>query len=199
MSDYKKSGGFGGNRGGNRDFAKKDFGGRPSFGGNRGGGDRGGRPSQMFSAICDECQKSCEVPFRPSGDKPVYCSNCFGAKREGGNNDYQKRDFTPSPSRAPVSSPVARPASDDFKNQFNSLNAKLDKLIEMMSKNTVKNIAPVAQIQKVAPVVVAIKKVVAPVKKAVIAPKKEVKKVVLAPKKVVAKIVLKKKVVSKKK
>lgn len=199
MSDYKKTGGFGGNRGGNRDFAKKDFGGRQSFGGNR-GGDRGGRPSQMFSAICDECKKPCEVPFRPSGEKPVYCSNCFGAKREGGNNDYQKRDYTPAPSRAPMSTPSARPVSDDFKNQFNSLNAKLDKLIEMMSKNVSKNIAPVAPIQKVAPVVVLkkeIKKVAVPLKKVVA--KKEIKKVIVAPKKVVAKVVSKKKIVTKKK
>jgi len=48
--------------------------------------DRGGRDfgqrGQMFEAICAECGKTCEVPFRPSGDKPVYCTDCF-AKRQG--------------------------------------------------------------------------------------------------------------------
>lgn len=40
------------------------------------GNDRkGDRP--MFQATCDNCGNSCMVPFKPSGDKPVYCSNCF--------------------------------------------------------------------------------------------------------------------------
>jgi CxxC-x17-CxxC domain-containing protein len=43
----------------------------------RGGGrtDRGER--QMFTTTCSSCGKSAEVPFRPSGDKPVYCRDCF--------------------------------------------------------------------------------------------------------------------------
>ncbi len=34
-------------------------------------------PRQMFPAICAECGKSTEVPFQPSGDRPVYCSDCY--------------------------------------------------------------------------------------------------------------------------
>jgi CxxC-x17-CxxC domain-containing protein len=42
----------------------------------RSGNDRkGDRP--MFQATCDNCGNSCTVPFKPSGDKPVYCSSCF--------------------------------------------------------------------------------------------------------------------------
>ena len=33
-------------------------------------------------AICAECKKECEVPFNPSGDRPVYCRECF--PRRGG-------------------------------------------------------------------------------------------------------------------
>lgn len=57
-------------RGGGRDFNRDS----------RGGGsfNRGPRrPSQMFHAVCSKCGQDCEVPFRPSSDKPVYCSNCF--------------------------------------------------------------------------------------------------------------------------
>jgi CxxC-x17-CxxC domain-containing protein len=36
-----------------------------------------GAPRQMFPATCAECGKSTEVPFQPSGDRPVYCSDCF--------------------------------------------------------------------------------------------------------------------------
>lgn len=32
---------------------------------------------EMFSAVCDKCGKDCKVPFKPSSDKPIYCSDCF--------------------------------------------------------------------------------------------------------------------------
>ncbi len=51
----------------------------------RGRGDRG-RP-EMHKATCANCGKNCEVPFRPSGDKPVYCSNCF---EKGSNSGSSK-------------------------------------------------------------------------------------------------------------
>jgi len=44
------------------------------------GGDRGGYGNtqrEMFPAICAECGKSTMVPFKPNGDKPVYCKDCF--------------------------------------------------------------------------------------------------------------------------
>ena len=56
--------------------------------GGYGGGDRGGygggyerAPREMFSATCSNCGKEAQVPFRPSGDKPVYCSDCFQSRR----------------------------------------------------------------------------------------------------------------------
>ena len=52
-------------------------------GGGYGGGGYGGGPREMFKATCADCQKECEVPFKPSGDRPVYCKECF-AKRKGG-------------------------------------------------------------------------------------------------------------------
>lgn len=52
-------------------------GGRPRF--NDRGSNRG--PVEMHKAICDNCGKECEVPFRPTSGKPIYCSNCFENKR----------------------------------------------------------------------------------------------------------------------
>jgi CxxC-x17-CxxC domain-containing protein len=46
------------------------------------GGGFGGRPREMHKVICAECKQECEVPFKPSGDRPVYCKACF-AKRKG--------------------------------------------------------------------------------------------------------------------
>ena len=33
--------------------------------------------SSMHQAICDNCGKECEVPFKPTSGKPIFCSNCF--------------------------------------------------------------------------------------------------------------------------
>ena len=40
---------------------------------------RGAR--EMFSATCSNCGQEAQVPFQPSGDKPVYCSTCFEQRR----------------------------------------------------------------------------------------------------------------------
>lgn len=36
---------------------------------------------EMFDAVCAECGKACKVPFNPTDGKPVYCSECFAARR----------------------------------------------------------------------------------------------------------------------
>lgn len=50
-----------------------------SSGGYSGGGER--RQREMFEAVCANCGKTASVPFRPSGSKPVYCSDCFEGRR----------------------------------------------------------------------------------------------------------------------
>ena len=46
-------------------------------------GRRGGdfRPRTMHKAVCDECGQECEVPFKPTEGRPVYCKECY-AKRK---------------------------------------------------------------------------------------------------------------------
>ena len=50
-----------------------------SSGGNGGGYSSG--PREMFSATCSSCGREAQVPFQPTGSKPVYCSDCFTARR----------------------------------------------------------------------------------------------------------------------
>ena len=50
----------------------------------QGGGGFSGRPREMYKATCADCKKECEVPFKPSGDRPVYCKDCFSKRKEGG-------------------------------------------------------------------------------------------------------------------
>ena len=35
---------------------------------------------EMFDVVCDECGKKTQVPFKPTEDRPVYCSECFAKK-----------------------------------------------------------------------------------------------------------------------
>ena len=37
---------------------------------------------EMHKAKCSECGKDCEVPFKPTEGKPVYCRDCFRQKRK---------------------------------------------------------------------------------------------------------------------
>lgn len=146
MDNFKK-GGFRGGSGGS--------GGRPSFGGNKkfgnkfggGGRDRGGRdrgPMQLYPAVCSDCRKNCEVPFRPTGDKPVYCRDCFGKQQhvpgrnsngaDGPRQDFNHRDepqreYQPQPAR-----PQSDPAIDALKRQLEALESKVNRILELVSQ-----------------------------------------------------------------
>ncbi len=47
--------------------------------GNRGFRDFG--PREMHKATCSECGNECEVPFKPTEGKPVYCRECYRNKK----------------------------------------------------------------------------------------------------------------------
>ena len=69
--------------------------------------ERSERP-QMHSVVCDKCGENCEVPFRPTGDKPVYCSACF---RKGDNS---------------------RTRPNNSSSELEQINKKLDKIMEAL-------------------------------------------------------------------
>lgn len=35
----------------------------------------------MYKAVCADCRKDCEVPFKPAGDRPIYCKECFALRK----------------------------------------------------------------------------------------------------------------------
>ena len=49
----------------------------------RSDGPRGGidGPREMHPITCAQCGTDAMVPFRPRGDRPVYCSDCFSQMR----------------------------------------------------------------------------------------------------------------------
>jgi len=66
---------------------------------------------KMYKAVCDKCGKECEVPFKPTGDKPVYCNQCFG---KGGKDK----------------------GSSQSGGQFEVINAKLDEILRALGSAT---------------------------------------------------------------
>ena len=98
----------------------------------RAGGSTGGYgagqgmsgPREFFTATCSNCGKECQVPFRPTNGKPVYCSDCF-EKMGGRNEDRPQRSERPE-FRAPSE------GSSQNRVQFDELNAKLDRILGML-------------------------------------------------------------------
>lgn len=139
MGNFNRDGGgnFGGNQGGSR-FGG---GGRDSHGGGFQSG--GKRDVMMHQATCAECRKSCEVPFKPTNDRPVYCKDCFMNK--GGSSGDSRRDnraprgdFNSRPFSKPrfeVSQGGGSQSGSDIKRQLETINAKLDKLISTFGVN----------------------------------------------------------------
>ncbi len=46
------------------------------------GTDQLGR--QLYNVKCAKCGKQTQVPFKPSGGRPVYCRDCYMEQRKGG-------------------------------------------------------------------------------------------------------------------
>src|SRR5687767_2684396 len=42
---------------------------------------------QLYEAVCADCHKVCEVPFRPTEDRAVYCKECWGRRKQGSNQN----------------------------------------------------------------------------------------------------------------
>lgn len=72
-----------------RSARKARNGGSSDFSSARGGG---GYERQMHPATCAECGTATEVPFVPSGARPVYCRDCYsrqtGGSRSGGGRSF---------------------------------------------------------------------------------------------------------------
>lgn len=122
-------------------------GGRGRFGGGDGGDfrrrDSGRR--EMHSAVCDECGKNCEVPFRPSGDKPIYCSNCFENK-EGGSRQRSSRGDSRGPRFEKRDD-----SSKKLLEQASYINEKLDRILKVLESSVAKEGSPkAAKVKKVA-------------------------------------------------
>lgn len=164
MNNFKKEG-F---RKGNSGFGgKPKFGGGNKFGGGSRGGDRGfdrgGRPGgdrEMFKTVCDSCHKDCEVPFRPTGDKPVYCRDCFGKNDGDDSRSFNRTDsrgsdfrrdsrpqYDARPARREESSAPRDGGLEEMKRKLTILDTKLETILQMLKGNTGSHTEPVPTVK----------------------------------------------------
>lgn len=69
-------------------------------------GSRNRRDFEMTKVTCSSCGDECEVPFKPTSNKPIYCDNCF--KKEDNRS------------------------SNKSSNGLSEINKKLDKIMEAL-------------------------------------------------------------------
>ena len=68
------------------------------------------RKYERHTVTCDSCGKRCEVPFKPTSSKPVYCSDCF---------------------KKPDRNEVAK--FQNSSEEFERINMKLDKILKALN------------------------------------------------------------------
>jgi CxxC-x17-CxxC domain-containing protein len=110
---------------GRGDFKKRDF----------------DKPQVMHKTVCSKCGQQCEVPFIPSGSRPVFCRVCFQANRVS------------NPMRSENNFSASRPATQaQYKEQFDLLGKKLDKILELLQPKVIVPVVPTEKAPKVSKV-----------------------------------------------
>jgi CxxC-x17-CxxC domain-containing protein len=115
---FKKTGGKFEGRGSRRPSSRDE---RPQRFGDRSSGrsfDRGSYGSrdragpQLFDVTCARCGTQTQVPFKPTGEKPVYCRDCFNKGDDEG--------------------PRKQPRSGSGDVSLREINEKLDKIMQAL-------------------------------------------------------------------
>lgn len=127
---------------------KKPYSSRPSYGSARlrTGSPRNARNEgiafQKFDAICSNCGKKCQVPFRPNDKKPVYCKDCFDMPRKAMTG---KRKFSTAAtprfsssanfnSAASVTPVTGGKSIADLTRQIAAMNTKIDTMLKILTE-----------------------------------------------------------------
>ena len=103
FSDDSRGSKFGGGR---------KFSGGPPRGPRRGSSNRasyGDKRQEKFDVVCDKCGEDCQVPFRPTSSKPIFCDKCYA---KGGSASV---DLT------------------DVNNRLDKIDEKVDKILALLN------------------------------------------------------------------
>lgn len=117
--------------------------------GNRGNSRGGGFRSRgnddykptMHDAVCSSCGKDCQVPFRPTGEKPVYCRDCFQKEDSDSSSRPRTKSFQETLGRRRMetrlyhSEPEPTASKKDIKElreKLEEISSKLDNLLDRL-------------------------------------------------------------------
>lgn len=123
----------------------RGFGGGKTFGGGNRFGGRDGQVSSdrpMHRAVCDTCGADFELPFRPKGDRPVFCKDCFGKKGESGrphtfSDERNERRERPGGTVFFGKDGSQDKCSKEVVEQLKLLNTKIDALVKVLTLSAV--------------------------------------------------------------
>ena len=92
---------------------------------------RSGNGFKLFEAVCDKCGNKCDLPFEPTGNKPIYCRSCF-RESQGSNERFgQKNRFESKKFDDRQESNMPTISSGDLE----AINRKLDKIMKALKIN----------------------------------------------------------------
>ena len=136
----------------NRGFGggKPFGGGGKSFGGGGKSYDQMGRGDRtLYKATCSGCGSSCELPFKPTGERPVFCNACFGKQQSSGGrmdrfggerSERPRNDFFEKNRERPRDNFFEKSGNNnngEIMEQLRTLNVKLDKLVSLLTPQVV--------------------------------------------------------------
>jgi len=74
-------------------------------------------PREMHKIKCSECGKDAEVPFKPRGDAPVYCRDCFLKKKGITPREKPKEEAEEKAEEAEEEKAEEAPAEEESKEE----------------------------------------------------------------------------------
>lgn len=142
MGTYQKRGGFGGGGPDRKGGAGKSFD-RSAWKGGHGAGrarETDGKQREMFKTTCTSCGAACDVPFRPTGERPVFCRDCFsknaGTSAPSPRRPLERPPFNDRQVARPQPGPHAHGAElVGLRKQLDAIQVKVDMLLSLMQSS----------------------------------------------------------------
>ena len=104
----------------------------------RDSGRSGGRGSdfELTEVICDKCGRKCDVPFKPTGGKPIYCRTCFRenslSESKDSSKSFSKKRFDDNFESKTSNRFESRGQSSPDAEELQKINRKLDKIMKAL-------------------------------------------------------------------
>src|SRR5579859_7155484 len=99
-------------------------------------GNQKSQDRQMYDAVCAKCGNNCQIPFRPTPGRKIFCSRCF-ENREDIPSHRPDRTFS-KPNFKNDDNRLKTDNTPNYSTQFETLNAKMDAILHLLTKIPVK-------------------------------------------------------------